>query len=187
MIIDLCNRLVDNDLSRNDLLKRVRIEKTNVDDFEKICNTIAKAFGLNSKDEAVMQLMNANAILNESIKLVDNETGDIYGLLMFCDYTLMVGSPIIRENPSLGKFLSNFRQVNGHSFVIDERLRGTGLDKKMLFYNIKFLSENYDIIWIGVDNSLKTHKYWKRLGFVEVFGIPDAMFYILPFNKKLLE
>jgi hypothetical protein len=56
----------------------------------------------------------------------------------------------------------------------------------MLWHNIKFLSENYDLIWIGVERDLKTHEYWKRLGFVKVFEIPEAIFYLAPLSEKMI-
>jgi hypothetical protein len=46
--------------------------------------------------------------------------------------------------------------------------------------------KNYDLIWIAVETSLRTHAYWQRLGFIEVFKIPEAVFYIMPLNKKML-
>jgi hypothetical protein len=187
MLIDLCNKLIDNDLSRKDLLERVEINKTSKDDLDQICKTLAKAFDLSSDAEAFQQLTQSNALLDESIKLVDKENGDIYGLLMFCEYPIKVGSPISFEEPNLSQYLDNFSQVNGHSFIIDERLRGTNLDKKMLFYNIKFLSDNYDFIWMGVEESLKTHGYWERLGFTEVFRIPQAVFYLAPLSQKMIK
>ena len=185
-MIDLCNKLIDNDLSRKDLLERVEIKKTSKDDLDQICKTLAKAFDLSSDAEAFQQLTQSNALLDESIKLVDKENGDIYGLLMFCEYPIKVGSPISFEEPNLSQYLDNFSQVNGHSFIIDERLRGTNLDKKMLFHNIKFLSDNYDFIWIGVECDLTTHNYWKRLGFTEVFRIPQAAFYLAPLSQKMI-
>ena len=186
MMIDLCNKLIDNDLTRKDLLERAEIKKTTEDDFDNICKTIAKAFDLKSSGEAAMQLLHSRVLIKESIKLVDKETDDIYGLLMFCEYPVSVGSPIMDVNHKLGEFLNEYTQVNGHSFIIDERLRGTGLDKKMLFYNLRYLALNYDLIWAGVEIDLKSHKYWEKLGFVEIFRIPEAVFYMLPFNEKLI-
>jgi hypothetical protein len=107
-------------------------------------------------------------------------------LLIFCEFPIKIGSPISFFERGLTEYLEGFIQVNGHSFVIDERLRGTNLDKKMLYHNIKFLSDNYDLIWIGVERDLKTHDYWKRLGFVEVFEIPEAVFYLIPLSKKMI-
>ena len=187
MMIDLCNRLVDNYLTKDDLLERVEIRKTSPSDLEDICNTLSKAFDMYSSEEAYIQLMQSRARLDESVKLVDKETGDIYGLLIFCEYPIKYGSPILHFEKGIAEFLDNFTQVNGHSFVIDERLRGTGLDRKMLTFNGKFLGENYDMIWAAVEVDLKTHDYWKRLGFVELFRIPEAVFYMMPLNKKLVE
>jgi hypothetical protein len=123
MAIDLCNRLVDNELTKNELLEKVEITKTNPSDLGKICDTLSKAFGMESSDEALFQLINSRALLNESIKLVNKETGDIYGLLMFCEYPISFGSPIMIHEKGIGEYLNGFKQVNGHSFVIDERLR----------------------------------------------------------------
>ena len=98
MMIDLCNKLVDNDLSKNDLLERIEIQKTCQGDIEAICNTLAKAFDMYSAEEAFQQLIMSRARLDESIKLVDKYTGDIYGLLMFCEYPIVVGSPLKHIN-----------------------------------------------------------------------------------------
>lgn len=187
MQIDLCNKLIDNELTREELLERVEIRKTSENDLMDICNTLAKAFNLHSYGEALWQLENSKACLNESIKLVDKNTNEIYGLLMFCEYPIKFGSPIQMVESGLCEYLSTFKQVNGHSFIIDERLRNSGLDRKMLYFNREFLKNNYDFIWIGVERDLRSHAYWQRLGFIEVFRIPEAVFYIAPFNKKLIE
>ena len=185
-MIDLCNKLINNELTREELLEKVEIQKTTKNDLDQICKTLAKAFDLSSNREAYQQLMQSNVLLDESIKLVDKENGDIYGLLMFCEYPIHIGSPIMIECPLLAQYLGQFKQVNGHSFIIDERLRGTNLDKKMLYHNLDFFSKNYDLIWIGVEESLTTKKYWERLGFVKVFEIPQADFYLVPLSKKMI-
>lgn len=186
MNIDLCNKLVDNNLSRNELLERIEIRKTSIEDFSEICATLAKAFNLSSPLEAAFQIINSNALLNESIKLVDKETNEIYGLLIFMDWAIQKGSPIEFAENNLSKYLSPYKQINGHSFVIDKRLRNCGIDKKMLYFNSEFLLNNYDFIWIGVEKTLRSKNYWKRLGFTEVFTIPEASFYLLPLNKKII-
>lgn len=187
MQIDLCNKLINNDLTREDLLEMVEIKKTSKDDLENICKTLTKAFDLSCEGEAFQQLTQSNALLDESIKLVDKENGDIYGLLIFCEYPIKVGTPIMFENRDLGEYFERFSQVNGHSFIIDERLRGTNLDKQMLFHNIKFLKDNYDFIWIGVEESLRSFKYWERLGFTEIFTIPQATFYLAPLSENMIK
>lgn len=186
MMIDLCNKLVDNDLAREDLLERVEIRKTSVEDLEQICKVLAKSFNLSSHLEALFQLENSKARLDESVKLVDKETSDIYGLLIFTEYPIDKGSPIRMVESGISEFLSGYKQVNGHSFIIDERLRNSGIDKKMLHFNVDFLIENYDFIWIGIEESLRSKYYWKRLGFVEVFTIPEASFYLMPLSKKMI-
>ena len=70
-MIDLCNKLVDNDLTKNDLLERVEIIKTSKEDLDQICKTLAKSFNLSSDAEALQQLTQSNALLDESIKLID--------------------------------------------------------------------------------------------------------------------
>ena len=186
MMIDLCNKLVDNDLAREDLLGRVEIRKTSVEDLEQICRVLAKSFNLSSHLEALFQLGNSKARLDESVKLVDKETGDIYGLLIFTEYPIDRGSPIRMVESGISEFLSDYKQVNGHSFIIDERLRNCGLDKKMLYFNTDFLIKNYDFIWIGVEESLRSKSYWERLGFTKVFEIPEATFYLIPLSKKMI-
>ena len=186
MMIDLCNKLVDNDLAREDLLGRVEIRKTSVEDLEQICKVLAKSFNLSSHLEALFQLGNSKARLDESVKLVDKETGDIYGLLIFTEYPIDRGSPIRMVESGISEFLSDYKQANGHSFIIDERLRNCGLDKKMLYFNTDFLIKNYDFIWIGVEESLRSKSYWERLGFTKVFEIPEATFYLIPLSKKMI-
>ena len=118
---------------------------------------------------------------------MDSETKEIYGLLIFCEYPITVGSPIYKYNYELGKHLNQFNQINGHSFIIDERLRGCGFDSKMLLYNMDYIKANYDFIWCGVEASLGTDNYWKRKGFFKLFEIPEASFYILPFDEKVFK
>ena len=47
----------------------------------------------------------------------------------------------------------------------------------MLLYNKEYIDQ-FDMVWCGVDKSLKSHNYWKRLGFEEVLNIYDAIFYV---------
>lgn len=187
MKIDLCNKLIDNDLTRENLLERVEIRKTSIEDLEDICKTLTKAFNLSSYLEALFQLKNSNAKLSESVKLIDRETNEIYGLLIFTEYPIQIGSPIQMVENELSEYLNGYKQVNGHSFIIDERLRSSGLDKKMLYFNADFLIENYDFIWIGVEESLRSKSYWERLGFTKVFEIPEATFYIMPLSKNMIK
>lgn len=187
MGIDLCNKLIDNDLTKDELLERVEIRKTSKDDLIQICNIIANTFNLRSTYEALWQLENSKAFLEESVKLVDRKTNEIYGILIFCKYPIMYGSPIQEVENSICKYLSKYKQVNGHSFIIDERLRGSGIDKKMLWFNAEFLAKKFDLIWIGVDKSLKSVPYWHRLGFIDIFEIDEATFLMMPLSKKIIK
>lgn len=82
-------------------------------------------------------------------------------------------------------YLDTYKQLNGFCFIIDERLRGCGLDKKMLLHNIEYVN-NYDVVWLAVDNLLNTNKYWERIGFEELFHTIEAKYYI-KFVKNISE
>lgn len=184
MMLDLCGKFVDNDLTKEELLQNMEIAKMSFDDAPFISDIFYRSFGLPSLEEALRQLIFTNARLEESVKLIDKRNGDIYGFLIFSDHPIQVGSPIETINPYLSAFLGGMKQIHGFAFAIDERLRGFGFDRKMLQYNMDFL-ENYTYIWCAVEKSLKSDNYWKRLGFKEIFSIPEATFYILPLNKSL--
>ncbi len=117
---------------------------------------------------------------------IDKSNNDIYGLLIFTEYPIDRGSPIRMVESGISEYLSDYKQVNGHSFIIDERLRNSGIDKKMLHFNTNFLIKNYDFIWIGVEESLRSKSYWERLGFTKVFEITEATFYLMPLSKKMI-
>ena len=168
-------------------MKDTKIEKTVKEDLEQIAEIISKEFKLSGKEEALWQLSNSKFIDSESVKLIDPSDNSIKGVLVFCDYPISIGSPIKHVDEVVDKFLSEFKGVNGHSFIIDEEYRDGKVDKEMLLFNLEYLATNYDFIWCGVDSNFKTHNYWKRLGFVELLSIPEATFYILPLSKKILE
>jgi hypothetical protein len=184
MMIDLCNILVDNGLTKEEILQNIEITSTSYEDAPKITELLAKCFALPNQEIALRQLIYSDALLDKSVKAIDKKTGDIYGFLIFCNFPIHVGSPILHINPRLGGFLVQFKQINGHSFIIDERLRGTGIDKKMLKFQKEFLDE-YELIWCALEKDLKSHGYWKRLGFKELFKIPEASFYAI-FNDNLI-
>lgn len=181
MLIDVCNRLVDNALTRDELIPYIRVESMSYDDAPKITELMGKCFSL-PREEALRQLLYSDALLDKSVKLIDRRNGDIYGFLIFSNFSINVGSPINYVRREMAYFLSFFNQVNGFSFIIDERLRGCGFDRKMLLYGHDFL-RRYEMVWAAVEKDFKTHSYWKRLGFTELFSIPEATFYGL-FNEK---
>lgn len=184
MMIDLCNRLVDNELTKEEILQNIEIVSTSYEDAPKITELLARCFALPSQMEALRQLVYSDARLDYSVKAIDKRTGDIYGFLIFCNFPLHVGSPIMHINPGLGELLSHFSQINGHSFIIDERLRGTGIDKKMLSFQKDFL-DKYEMIWCAVEKSLKSLPYWHKLRFVDIFITDEATFLIRPINREL--
>lgn len=184
MMIDLCNRLVDNNLEREEILKNIVITGTTYEDAPILTELLAKCFGLYDQEFALRQLLFSNAQLDNSVKAIDKRNGDIYGFLILSKFPIHIGSPIMHLNAKLAGFLIQFSQINGHSFIIDERLRGTGIDKKMLKYQKDFL-DGFEMIWCAVEESLGTDNYWKRLGFKEIFRIPEATFFA-HFNDKII-
>ena len=184
MMIDLCNRLVDNNLEREEILKNIVITGTTYEDAPILTELLAKCFGLYDQEFALRQLLFSNAQLDNSVKAIDKRNGDIYGFLILSKFPIHIGSPIMHLNAKLAGFLIQFSQINGHSFIIDERLRGTGIDKKMLRYQKDFL-DGFEMIWCAVEESLGTDNYWKRLGFKEIFRIPEATFFA-HFNDKII-
>lgn len=185
-MIKLDGMLVKNSLTREDILSRCEVTNTNAGDAWRMCETVATSFGLEDGNEAAMQFMRSNVLLDKSVKFCDKDSGEIYGLLTLSEFNIAEGSPIMLLDRELGIFLSKYKQLNGHSFILDERVRNSGIDKKMLMYDFNFLRENYDFIWCGVENTLKSHNYWKRIGFVDILTIDEATFYLLPLNEKLL-
>lgn len=184
MMIDLCNRLVDNGLEREEILKNIVVTGTTYEDAPILTELLAKCFGLYDQEFALRQLLFSNAQLDNSVKAIDKRNGDIYGFLILSKFPIHIGSPIMHLNAKLAGFLIQFSQINGHSFIIDERLRGTGIDKKMLKYQKDFL-DGFEMIWCAVEKSLKSVSYWKRLGFKEIFRIPEATFFA-HFNDKII-
>lgn len=175
-------RYVDNDLTTDELLSRVRIEKTVPSDIGAVSKMMFKEFHIDSCAEARFELIDTNANFNESVKVVDPETGDIYGALIFSDYPLEETTTALDEE--ITKLIENHPQVNGFVFLLDERLRGTGIDRKMLTYNLGFIKENYDIIWCGVAKYLHSGDYWKRNGFKEICEDEDSTFYMLLIDEN---
>ena len=184
-MIKLYNKLCENDKTKEEILKNIQIKKTECGDIFKVIPIMHKCFGIKSEEETIKELLYSDADLENSVKLVDKETEEIYGLLLFSHYPITVGSPIMSTDYDLGVFLKNYKQLNGYAFIIDERLRGTSLDKRMLLFNKEF-TDQYDFIWCAVEKSLKSHNYWKRLGFYEVSACNEAIFYIMPKDKNML-
>lgn len=167
---------------KKELMEFVRLEKTSYDDTIQILEILSKSFNISEK-EVLHQLLYSNADLNNSVKVVDTRDNKIYGLLIFSLFDIQNGSPIMGLNRPLGDFLAHAKQLNGHSFVLDSRLRGEGLDKKMLLYQQDYINQ-FDFIWCGVEKHLKSHKYWEKLGFLPIIDDGKGIFYIKTTNTK---
>lgn len=181
----MIGQFYDDNKTSQELLENIEVSLTTYRDARIIVQVLCKAFNIPSIEEALRQLVFSKADLNNSVKAYDKRDGKIYGILIFSEFNINQGSPLQFVNPQLSNFLNGSKQVNGHSFVIDERLRGTNLDKKMLLFQKEYLKK-YDIIWCGVENGLNTHSYWKRLGFIEAFNNHQAKFYIKSFDKNTM-
>ena len=169
----------------DELIQNCIVTSTTYSDVFEIVKILSKSFNINSKQEVVRQLLYSKADLDNSVKIIDKRDNKIYGLLIFSEFNINEGSPILLNNNKLGKYLSNYTQINGYSFIIDKRLRNTSFDKLMLDYCKDFVNE-FDFIWCGVEKKLKSHNYWQRLGFVNILKTNDADFYIYSNNKKML-
>lgn len=175
-------KMKDNPIFHNDnktkkeLLENIILCKTTNEDVNDIINILQNSFDINTKEIAISQLLLSHANLKESVKVIDKRDNKIYGILILCNFNIKNGSPILFENHYLAKCLSGLRQINGHSFIIDKRLRNTNIDKKMLYFNKEYI-DNFDFIWCGVEKSLKSHHYWKKIGFKKLFEIKDAIYY----------
>jgi hypothetical protein len=82
-MIDLCNRLVDNELTKEELLPNIEVVSTTYEDAPILVELLAKCFNLPSQEVALRQLLYSNAQLDKSVKAIDKKNGDIYGFLIF--------------------------------------------------------------------------------------------------------
>lgn len=185
-MLKLEGKVVDNNLTREELLENIVICHTTEDDIIDIAEILSHNMGLNSRDIAAYQLYSSNYNIEQSVKLIDKRNGIIYGVLILSNYSLYKGSPIVHKSPLMAYALKNSTQINGFLFVIDERLRGCGFDKKMIKYVEEYI-ELFDICWVAVEKSLNTHSYWKRLGFIPLFEVGDGKFYVKILNNDALK
>ena len=167
------------------LISHIEIRKTSYEDAVDIISILKEAFDIQSDRETLRQLLYSQADLDNSIKIIDKRDNKIYGILILSKYNILQGSPIMRYNPMMGELLQDYSQINGHSFVIDKRLRGTDIHKEMLNKALDYVLQ-YDFIWCGVEKKLKSHSYWKRLGFEEILTTDEASFYVKTKDKNLL-
>ena len=175
-MIKLSHKVSNSKCTKEELIENVIVVNTTPNDADNIIFILSKCFNLTPL-EVKFQFKHSNVDLENSVKLIDKRNGEIYGLLIFCHFNITQGSPIDTINPELAKILQPIKQINGHSFILDERLRGLGFDRKMLNHSKNFIKQ-FKFIWCGVEKDLKSHNYWKRLGFAECVKFYDATFYI---------
>ena len=173
---------VFNDLQTSEYLeKHCKIAKTSPQDLNDIASILVYCFNIpkmyNTRMEDVYKFMyDTKFDIYNSVKLYDPSTNRIYGILMVGERSLHESSPAFMRNKFLYEALKDYNQINGIGFLIDERLRGKGFDKKMMIFNKEYF-DKFDLIWHGVDKSLHTHNYWKRFGFSECFDDGHVKFY----------
>lgn len=175
-MINLFHKVCDSNVPTEELLEHISITNTTINDKDDIVKILTNCFDL-TPNEVNFQMNTINVDFENSVKVVDKRNNDIYGLLILCHFNIINGSPILNYMPITGNILGKCKHINGHSFILDKRLRGMNIDKQMLQHCQNFTSQ-FKFIWCGVENDLKSHNYWKRLGFVECLDIGDAKFYI---------
>lgn len=176
MIQKVGDILHDDGLSKDELLGRVKVGYTNYCDVMQIADLMVGGFNVSDMCFSLEQLIKSRVDLKGSVKVYDEENGNIYGFLLLSEFRIEDGSPIRHLEPTLMEVLNCFSQINGFAFILDKRLRGCGFDKKMI-EAIDCIINRYDLVWIAVDNDLRSHNYWKRMGFREVFSFTEAVFY----------
>lgn len=187
-------------ITRGEILRNCKVAFTRPQDIFYIVKILIDCFKIPNLETALEYLKDIKADLWHSVKYYDPRTMDIYGLLLFGKQVANDGIPWFRVNNTvLSKMIESCNQVQGAAFIIDKRVQGCGIDKKMLkFRNFrkpytehtkvidvfdgkeKWKKEEKvpDLIWCGVNKDLKTHNYWKRLGFTEFYSDNVARFYL---------
>ena len=154
--------------TKQELLDNIVIEKTCYQDVFEIIRILKEAFNINNDKQVIEQLLMSKANLKESIKIIDKRDKKIYGILIFSHFNISIGSPFYLADSKKRNKLKNMKQINGHSFIIDARLRNTNIDKQMINFNKEFLQQ-FRMIWCGVDKTINSKEYWKKIGFKELF------------------
>ena len=168
--------LQDNELTTDELLDKVSLSYMDYCDIPQLASLMVKAFSVDTMCFAFEQLIKTRVIMEKSVKLYDPETNEIYGFLVLANFRIDEGSPIRFEEFALEEFLRGFSQIHGYAFVLDKRLRNTGYDKRMISM-VDYYISTFDFCWLAVDSDLRSNAYWKKLGFRELFSIPEATFY----------
>lgn len=142
--------------------------------FENILN-----FSQKLMPEWASQLSIAFADVDFSKSIAASINGELIGILLVSDrqiQDILDEAEIVDQKTDLNAFKSSVG-AEGVLFLIDPRFRGNGLDKKLIYEFKKTTSCNY--VMASVYESLNTHNYWKRMGFVEVATMNDGDLYKL--------
>lgn len=163
------------DLTEDEMFDNVVLRECDPSDILNVADAVMKTFGLPTLDMTLRTFDEHKVDLYNSVLAVDAFTDEIYGVLLFAYHPL--SSEIRKNDISFQDFLQTLDMVEGHAFLLDERLRGKGIDKEMLDFAKPFLN-TFDAVWCGVDNDMKSHKYWERLGFKKMGENHNACFYM---------
>ena len=186
-------KLQYDDKTRAELFENAEVQNTTREDYYEIIRILSHTFehdGYGMPPHQVLNIMedelrNSNADFENSVKVVDKRDGKIYGLLVFSHYPISLGSPLLTDKNTamIGEYLMGFSQINGFAFIIDRRLRGTGFDKKMIEFSEGFLMD-FDFVWCATEIDSRSHEYWKRFGFIEIWEDEFSTFYIRNMAKS---
>ena len=170
----------DDNLTKHDIVARCVLDYTSIFDMFKVANIMHKCFKIPTPEESLNYLKEINADLEHSVKYYNPETNDVYALLLMANNRFDTSIPNLeKQSPLVPLMFNDFKQKEGAAFIIDKRIRNIGLDKMMLdaYKNTKDY-KNHDLIWCGVNHELKSHNYWKRLGFLNFYNDHAASFYL---------
>ncbi len=119
-----------------------------------------------------------------SVKAMEQESGEVLGLLNMSDYRIEEETPLIAiEQPELLARLNAQRYTAVFSFIVAPQYRGTRLNYHMLMNIMPELKANYDFVFVPVLHRLKTHQYWQRWGAKEFFRDENCVYYRLKLNQ----
>lgn len=182
--MNLINKLQENSITKEELLENIEIKNTCPDDIFEMMRILTLNMGVNDIVMSTHQIVDTNVQLNDSVKVVDKRDGKIYGVLLLSKFPIHKGSPYMMFDRKACEILKEYNQLNGFLFIIDERLRGTNVDRDMIRFAMPYI-EKYDFIWVAVEKTLKSHNYWKHMGMFELLEIEDAIFYGKIINKQI--
>lgn len=150
----------------NDISK-IKIENILDNDYEEVLDIMSEEFDFLSREEVAEAIDDVNYSI--SLKAV-NQENKIVGILLFENtdinsFLKRVGKPL-HLNYSLDIF-KNKKGINGTAFVINKKYRGSQLNRMFLSAARSIIS-GYDYVLSEVMEQLKTHNYWKHMGFKEL-------------------